>query len=330
MKLQKILILLIPLFMLWSCGSNPAEEGEKAFKDGNYNMAIKHFVEARQQKPDNQGYAEKIALSYMLRGKELFDMRNNLKAFTGNFEKASEFMPDNPSPEFKQKYSDILYELSSAYMHTKPNNDIEKEEFLNKAIEYLEEAQFQNPQNTAAVEYLDEIKTENFQKMLDKGNDFYNKAERGKNYDLYFSAEYYFKKAAYFDIHNKEAKKMLSKTREKTISVLNFREDLAMAVADYTYQSGNFILDLTLKNFMREPVKIELGNFELTDNDGNNYQVNQKMMTEKFGAKSLKNMELGELKTLDGIIVFSVPKKMDLDYIAYRMPSGQVAKKYLP
>ena len=45
MQLQKILIFLIAISLYWSCGSNPAEEGEKAFMDGNYNIAIKHFIE---------------------------------------------------------------------------------------------------------------------------------------------------------------------------------------------------------------------------------------------------------------------------------------------
>jgi tetratricopeptide (TPR) repeat protein len=330
MKYVKILFLIAAVSIFWACGSNPAEKGEKAFQEGNYNIAIKHFVEAKSQNPADQSYAEKIALSYMYRGKELFGMRRNLKAYSGNFEKASDFIPDNPSPEFKKQYSEILYDLSQAYMKTKPNNEIEKEEFLNKAIEYLEEALYQNAQNTVAEEYLNTIKSDNFQKMLDKGNDFYEKARKSKNYDLYFSAEYYFKKASYFDIHNTDAKNMLSKTREKTLSVLNFREDLAMAVADYTYQSGNFIMDLTMKNFMRNPVPIDINNFELVDSDGNTYPVNTSIMKEKFSKKSIKNVKLAELKTVDGIIAFAVPKKVNFDYVAYNLPDGKSVKKYIP
>jgi tetratricopeptide (TPR) repeat protein len=236
-KISSILtIFVLIIFILSQCGSNPAEEGEQAFQKGNYNLAIKHFLEARKQDPSNNILNEKIALAYMYRGEELFSKTKNIKSFSGNFEKSNDFIPENPSVEFKENYSKILYSLAKGYNDSNPQNDIEKEEFLNKSITYLEEATFQDESNSQAAELLEQIKTENFQKMLDKGKDFHNKARKqGKN-DLYFTAEYYYKKAAYFDIHNEEAKKLLSKTRGKTLSILNIQEDLAIAIADYAWE----------------------------------------------------------------------------------------------
>ena len=92
-------------FSLFYCGGNPAEEAEKAFQSGNYKMAIQLFGKAREQDPNNQTYDEKIALSFMHRGLDFFKKTNNIKAFAGNFEKASEYIPESPSAEFKISYS---------------------------------------------------------------------------------------------------------------------------------------------------------------------------------------------------------------------------------
>jgi hypothetical protein len=166
--------------------------------------------------------------------------------------------------------------------------------------------------------------------MLNRGNDFYKKAGRTKNSDHYITAEYYFQKASYFDIHNDEAKKMLSQTRKKTLSVLNNREDFAMAVADMSRQSKSLILDLTIKNYATSPVKIDLAKFELVDLDGKSYGLNKNMMDTKFKGKSMKNQELAELKFADGIIVFAIPSKVKIDYLGYRLNEDETVKKYFP
>ena len=103
-----------------------------------------------------------------------------------------------------------------------------------------------------------------------------------------------------------------------------------MAIADMSRQSGNLILDLTIKNYATSPVTIDIKNFEVVDIDGNSYSLNKKMMDSKFSKKSLKNQKLGELKYVDGIIVFAVPSKVKLDYLGYRLDDGETTKKYFP
>jgi len=317
-------------FFLISCGSDPAIEGEKAFQDGNYDNAIAHFINARKQDPQNQSFDEKIALSYMLRGENLYNKTNNLKSFAGNFEKAEKFIPANPSDNFRKQYSTSLYSLGLAYSKTPPQNEIQKEEFLNKSITYLEDAVFNDEYNQKADSLLSKIKSDNFQKMLDKGKDFYNRAQKQKKIDLYFSAEFYFKKAANFDIYNDEAKNLLSKTREKTLSVLNIQEDLAIAVADFSHTGNNFILDLAIRNYARDPVALDINNFVLSDIDGNTYSLNENMMNDTFQSKKLMNKSIAERETVNGIIVFSVPQKTKIEYIGYTTENGEVVKKYFP
>jgi len=335
MKIQKIIssffILCGLAFLTIQCGSDPAVEGDKAFESANYNLAVKHFLEARKQNPaEKQTFDEKIALSYMLRGKTIYEKNHNIKSFSGNFEKSSNYIPEKPSDNFKKEYSKILFALGSGYLESRPENEIQKDDFLNKSIQYLEDALYNDENNTSAESLLAKIKVDNFEKMLKKGNDFYTKAGKTKNGDHYITAEYYFQRAAYFDIYNDEAKKMLSKTRKKTLSVLNNREDFAMAVADMSRQKKSLILDLTIKNYATSPVSIDVKNFELVDLDGNTYPLDTGTMTSKFKGKSMKNQKLAELKFADGIIVFSIPSRVSIDYLGYRLNEDETVKKYFP
>jgi hypothetical protein len=317
--------------MAINCGSDPAVEGDKAFENENYNLAINNFLEARKANPaEKQTYEEKIALSYMIKGKVLYERSKNVKSFSGNYEKSLEFIPDNPSDYFKKEYSKILFALGNGYQQARPENEIQKEEYLNKSIQYLEDAMYNDENNTSADSLLEKIKADNFQKMLNKGNDFYTKARKTKNGDHYITAEYYFQRASYFDIHNDEAKKMLSKTRQQTLSVLNNREDFAMAVADMNRQSKSLILDLTIKNYATSPVSIDIENFEIVDLDGKTYSLDTAMMDSKFKGKSLKNQKLAELKFADGIIVFAISSKVKIDYLGYRLDEEETVKKYFP
>jgi hypothetical protein len=335
MKTPKNLLSLIILcsfsFLFIHCGSDPAAEGEKAFESANYNLAIKHFLEARKSNPaEKKTYEEKIALSYMLRGKNLYEKSRNVKSFSGNFEKSLGYIPDDPSVSFKKEYSKVLFALGNGYQQTRPENEIQKEEYLNKSIQYLEDALYNDENNSSADSLLEKIKANNFQKMLNKGKDFYTKAGKTKNGDYYITAEHYFQRAYYFDIHNDEAKKMLSQTRKKTLSVLNNREDFAMAVADMNRQSKSLILDLTIKNYATSPVSIDIKEFEIIDLDGKSYPLDKTMMDTKFKGKVMKNQELAELKFADGILVFSIPSKVKIDYLGYRLNEDETVKKYFP
>ena len=335
MKFAKNIILLFIILSfsasLFHCGGNPAEEAEKAYQSGNYKMAIQLFSEARKQDPNNQMYNEKIALSFMNRGYNFFLANKNIKSFTGNFEKATDYIPENPSDEFKKTYGEMLFKLGEAYISSKPQNEIQKEEFLNNAISNLEEALFQDENNSKADSLLAKIKVDNFQKMLDRGKDFFAKAKKQKNYDMYFSAEYYFKKAAYFDIHNEEVKKLLSAARKRTLSVLNYRDDLSLAIAETKRQKGRLILDIRVKNYLTDPVQVNIDNFQIYDLEGNTYQIDKTWMETKLGKNSLKNTTLDQKKTfVDGIIVISIPANVKPEYLAYKVSDSKESRKYFP
>ncbi len=331
-KFNRIVQLSLTVFIALifvQCGSDPLEEAEKAFNKGDYSRAIVHYSEAKKQHPDRKSIDEKIAVSYMLHGQKLFQKTKNIKSFSKNFSRGAEFIPPEPAAEFKKKYSEILASLARAYLNTKPENDIQKEEFLNQAIDQLEEAIYQDPDNQQAIDMLDKIKSENFQKMLDKGRSFYKQAIREKNNDLFFSAEYYLKKARYFDPFSEESKKLLSKTRKKTLRVLDYRQDLAIAIVEQKWFKGTLLLDVEVENNTSNPVFVKAANFYITDTDGNRYELDGKMM-KTLKVNVFKDQTVPVRKSVGGIIALKVAGKTDLEALHYRLDADKIFSKFFP
>ena len=319
------------MLIFLSCGGSQSDDAENAFQNGNFKLAIQLYSEALKGEPDNRFFKERVALSYMNRGFEFYTTTGNVKSFSGNFEKALEFIPEESSPEFKELYSNMLLKLAEAYIKSTPQNEIERENFLNQAIVNLDEALFQNAENRVADSLLEKIKSDNFQKMLDKGKNFYSEAIRTGKEELFFSAEYYLKKASEFDMRNDEVKKLLAQTREKSLPLINVNDDIALAVADHTYQDNRLILDLRIQSFLTTPLQVDIGKFELIDTDGNVYHPDTEAMSGKLKDKSIKNVTLDQKKIYaDGLIMFPVSKRIKLDYLTYRADKARVTKKYFP
>jgi hypothetical protein len=333
MKLFKILVYAIIVFSFallnLYCASDPVAEANKAFESGNYAQALKLFLEAKAKNPQDQSINEKIALGYMYRGLELYQKSNNIKSFSGNYDKALTYLPENPGEEFKKSYSKLLSTLARGYLNSKPQNDIEKEDFLNKAIAYLEDAIYNDQNNTSAESLLTVVKTENFQKMLDKGKELYARGKKQNDMDLCFSAEYYFKKANEFDIYNEEAKKLLAQVRRETLAVPNIKDDLAIAIVECTPVGGDLVIDVTLRNHLTDPIVVEVDNCLLNDTEGNTYSPDKAFMDSKFSGNKFKG---GNLRPGDsaGILAFKVPGGKKVEYLSIKYDNDKISKKYLP
>jgi len=328
-NLINVLIVFGFSIFLLGCGGNSYEDGVNAMQKGDYNMAIKYLSEAKKTTPENPAVQEKLALAYMLKGKDLHKKTKNISAFTGNFSKGEEFIPAEPTPEFQVEYSNLLFDLANAYQNTKPENDVQKEDFLNKTIGSLETAIGYNPDHTEAEELLNQIKSDNFSAILEKGKKLYTLAKKEDNKDLYFTAEYYFKKANNFDPENKDALKYLSNTRKKTLDVPDFGQDLALAIADYQYSKGSYIFDVYIQNNTPDPINIKHANFILMDKDGNSFPLDKETM-KTFKTKTLKEKSLDDRNPASGIIAFKMKKKANVEYIGYKLDEEKTVKKYFP
>ena len=328
-NLINVLIVFGVTIILLGCGGNSYEDGVNALQKGDYNMAIKFLSEAKKTTPENNAILEKLAHAYMLKGKDLYLKTKNISTFTGNFYKGEEFIPAEPTPEFQVEYSNLLFDLANAYQNTKPENDVQKEDFMNKTIASLETAIGFNPDHGEAEELLNKIKSDNFSAILEKGKKLYTQAKKEDNKDLYFTAEYYFKKANNFEPENKEALKYLSNTRKKTLDVPDIGQDLAIAIADYQYSKGSYIFDIYIQNNTPDPINIKHNNFIFMDKDGNSYPLDKETM-KSFKTKTLQEKSLDDRNPASGIIAFKMQKKANVDYIGYKLDEDKTVKKYFP
>jgi len=321
--------LAILIFVSFFCGSSAFEDGKAAFDKGDYNMALKYFIEAKKEQADNQEISEKIAICYMMKGKELFEKTNNVKTFQGNFTKGEEFIPDVPSVEFEKTYSDLLLVLGQAYNNAKPENDIQREDYLIKSISVLEGALVYNHENKNAEDLLSSIKSENFLSMLEKGKSLFTQAKKQRNNDLYFAAEYYFNKANNFDPENKDAKKCLSETREKTLNVADVKQDLALAIVDRNFSKGSYLIDVEIVNNTTESTTVKPDNFNLVDKNGNSYHLDRDLMAQ-LKDKSLTEKNVSDRKSTGGILAFKMKTEQAIDFLEYKLSDQKSVKKYFP
>ena len=146
---------------------------------------------------------------------------------------------------------------------------------------------------------------------------------------MYFTAEYYFKKANNFDPENSEAMKLLSNTRKKTLDVPDIGQELALAIADYQYSKGSYIFDVYIQNNTPNPINIKHDNFVFMDKDGITYPLDKERM-QTFKTKTLQEKSLDDRNPASGIIAFKMKKKANIDYIGYKLDEDKTVKKYFP
>jgi hypothetical protein len=330
MRISQFFAAVLILVLISGCGSDPIAEGEKAFQAEQYLQAAKFFGEAKKKDPNNTLMDEKIALCYMRHGELLYNKTKNINSLSGNFEKGVENIPENTSDAFKKEYSRLLFVLGEAYNNAKAENDIQKSEYLENTLNYLDQALYEDENNTAATELLQTVQEANFEKMYSEGQKLYDKAEKTGSDDLYLSAEYYLKRAVMFTDDPAPVEKLLSKVRAKAISVPNISGEMGFAIADYDRQANSTIIMVYLQNYISSPVTIKLNNFELMDVEGNTYPLDPEMMAKVNQAQLLKEKTIKEMEVAQGVIAFKAPRSVKLQHIGYILDSGRTVLKYFP
>lgn len=331
MRPLSIFLLVVLYIFLLQCSKDYFKEGKEAFSSGDYDVAIDLFSKVGKQKDQIPEYYETVSLAYMYRGEQLYKRSKNVKSLAGNISKAEKFLPEDPSSDFKEKYSDILYALADAYFTAKPKNSKEKELNFNKAFDALEAALTQDSINTAAMDLFNKLEQSHFQVMLDKADQLYRDGDRLDNVDLFFSADYYIKRAARYHPDHKEVRSLQSKIRRKMLPVLNYRDGVSLAVTNYMKERNHFTLNVAVENYLKKPVSIKRANFVVYDYNGRSYRLDEKEMKLKefLGQKCLKDIRLDYSKPYtDGVVVFSVPKKVRISHLSYESGDKEISRKY--
>jgi hypothetical protein len=331
MKLFGLILISLFVCFLSGCGGDKSIDAEQAFLKGDYTTAIESYLQVYQQDSTNQRVKERLALAYMYRGQELYKKTNNLSSFVRNFEEGQKFIPLEPSSEFNRVYSQIVFQVGQAYYKARPSNEVEKDQFLTKTTSLMHQALTLDSTNVNAQNILDEIKLNNYQKIVDKAKGIFDTAQKRNNINLYFEAKTYIRKAQAMGGTTPEMWRMLSRIYAKTLGVLDFEDGLALAVLKQEYSGGKYILSLVVRNYLSYPVTLGFDNFFLADNRGSLYNVDQEIMTRDYNMSGIKQITLDRQNPdMSGFLVFDVPDSAHLDYIGYRISAGRISKKYFP
>jgi len=328
-KMYLIAMLLIGAFMI-QCGGNPEQDGDQAFSQKKFNQALSYYLQVKKTTPNNPKIDEKIALSYMHKGLQLFTKTHNIESFAGNFEKGENLIPETEtSPEFDTQYSGLLHELAKAYRQAKPANEIQKEQYLSRTLDLLDLALTYNPDNSEAEKTLADIKSENFKHTYEKGMRFLKQAKREKNPDLYLTAEHYLKRAVFFNPDDEKALSSLKSVRKKTPAVLDMDMDFPFAIADRQYKDGRLLLAFTALNNGGETMEFDPQKLVLITPDDLEITLDI-AYTEKFDNGLTKKMTLEPRKQIDGTLAFAIKKSRRIISLNYPLTEEKQVRKYFP
>ena len=327
-KINLFSVLLLSAFII-QCGGNPEQDGDNAYDQGKYNQALSYYLQVKKSNPDNPKINEKIALAYMQKGLQIFEKTKNIAAFSGNFEKGENFIPEaETSPEFDGAYSILQYKLALAYHEAKPANEIQKEQYFTKTLDLLEMALVYNSENTEAENQLTQIKTENFEETYQKGLGFFTQAKKEKNPDLYLSAEHYLKRAVFFDPENPDALKQLGLVRRKTMSILDIDSRFPIAIADKQYANNHLLIAVTAMNNTGEDMTFDPQKITLVGTDGQKITLDTEF-TGKFEDGLVETKAMTPRQQIDGTLAFAVKKSLDIVSINYALTEETEVVKYL-
>ena len=328
MKKLNLLFVLLLVFVVLSCSSDPIAEGDKLYQQGEYTQALKMYGEALKAQPQNMVLREKAALATVKVGQQLYQRRKVISPFAKRYEDCLALIPENPSPEFSKEFSMVLYELAMAYMAKKPQNNIEKRENFDKVLTYFDEALFYDPDNATADEALRKFQEEHFAEMLEKGNNYYAKARKEKNDLYYLNAEYYFKKANEFKPDDDESMKMLTKVRKINLDKINPDIDFPLAVSGSVVKDDYTGILVYLENRSSASINLLAVMFTLIDKESNEYNGEA---TDVFNV-TFKEGPLASAKSFEGAVSFKTGGKKikSFEKLIFESPDGMQTIKYFP
>jgi hypothetical protein len=330
MKNLSTLILTVFLLTLIQCGGSKLEEGDVFYASEDYTRAVNSYLEHKKSDAQAPGLDNKIALAFFNKGNQLFNKARNIKSFAGNYEKAQDYIDESAlTAEQKAEYSQLLYNLALAYRSSRPNNDIEEEQYFNNTLDYLQMAVNIDPQNTSADSMISNIYAENFQEMYEKGLKAFNSAKKVRdNIDLYLRAESYFKKAVQFNSSDEQAQKYLSNTRKETLGILESIQPFSFCVPNYKIDKNTCFIAFAAKNYSNDPMAIDLNALTLNTSDGKVINIDLKKTAEL--EKALNETTMKPFDLVEGQVVYSLAPNTDIEYIAYNVNDNLTVKKYFP
>ncbi len=325
---MKKLVIIIPFFvvilLLSGCGKGLMESGDEAYGQQNYTDALKFYLEASKEFPNDMALKEKIALCYFKEGELFYEKRRVIKAFEARVKNGMKFVPANPSPTLTTEISNVHLKLAYAYRQAKAENPIQKKQFVDAALEYIDKSLSYDSTNTEARQALDEFKEEHFTGLLEKGLTAY---KRGTQDPLqYIAADYYLTQSLKLDPEDTEALKYLQLSRKKALNLLDPGMNVPIAITDQMKNEQYLAFLVVVYNLLPENLYVTPENLYLVKKDGKEIRGR----TSGMFSTPLENKTIVNGEEIAGVVAFQLPEKQDYARLEFRKNGEILGYKNLP
>jgi tetratricopeptide (TPR) repeat protein len=323
-RIVTIFAFLCAALFVVGCGKGLVESGDEAFAQKNYNEALKYYLEAKKELPDDASLKEKIAISYFREGELFYEKRRVIKAFEARVKNGMKFVPKNPSSNLVTEVSQIYLKLAFAYKQTKAENPYQKKQFLDRSLDYIERALAQDSTNADAVAALQEYKEEHFMSLKEKGLLAYKK---GAQDPLQFiAADYYLTQSLKLDPENPEANKYMRLSRKKALNLLDPGMDVPIAVTDRMENEQYVAFLVVVYNLLPENLYVTAEHLYLVKKDGAAIRGKTSgMFTTALESKTLVNGQ-----EMAGVVAFPLPDNKNYARLEFRKDGEVLGYKNLP
>jgi tetratricopeptide (TPR) repeat protein len=310
--------------LLTGCSKGFMESGDEAFQQQNYTEALKYYLEAAKEFPNDPALKEKIALSYFREGELFYEKRQTVKGFEARVNSGLAYLPDNPSPELLSATSDIHLKLAIAYKNTKADNPFQQKKNFETSLKFLEKSLGYDSSNVEANQIMRKFKEENFIEIFEKGMTAYNKGS--KDPLQYIAADHYLTNATFLDPSHSEAAKYLNLARKKALNVLDPGFAVPIAITDQMENTDYVAYLVVVYNLLPEHLSVSAGNLYLIKKDGKEIRGKTSgQFTTPLVDKTIANGE-----ETAGVVAFPLPADRNFTRLEFRSNGKMLGYKNLP
>jgi tetratricopeptide (TPR) repeat protein len=310
--------------LLTGCSKGFMESGDEAFQQQNYTEALKYYLEAAKEFPNDPALKEKIALSYFREGELFYEKRQTVKGFEARVNSGLAYLPDNPSPELLSATSDIHLKLAIAYKNTKADNPFQQKKNFETSLKFLEKSLGYDSSNVEANQIMRKFKEENFIEIFEKGMTAYTKGS--KDPLQYIAADHYLTNATFLDPSHSEAAKYLNLARKKALNVLDPGFAVPIAITDQMENTDYVAYLVVVYNLLPEHLSVSAGNLYLIKKDGKEIRGKTSgQFTTPLVDKTIANGE-----ETAGVVAFPLPADRNFTRLEFRSNGKMLGYKNLP
>jgi hypothetical protein len=332
---HKIFIFSI-VFLLVACTSDPLAEANEFATAKNYIAAANTLIKAAADNPEMADKYLSWACYYRLENGQRVYSRNSqrnitsaVSAYTTNYEKVLELLPETIDSEAKRPLSGAFLAFAETLDKSEAPNSVLESQWERTMLDAVDDAAMVDPANPDINAFKAAVYADKFNAAKSKGDEYFNTARQKRSDYDYLLAERFYAYALKFEPENGETKDLLSKVRDKTLSIWNPQDDLLIAVVDEKKIGEYLWLGISLKNNTDIDVDFDPGNYSLVLKDGSSLRPDLKKMSEDKNA--FKAMQLEALAEKAASLYFPWQGgSKNIDYLSYSDSNGKETRKFFP